>query len=667
MRRRSAALLVFAGSLLALPRAFGVVVQEEAGPLAGQNAEQESYPDASRWPGGELEKTEGKVPPEELDARTLANPDSWLSALLQAGLPAGLTLAEGVATRVMSDAAEKWFVVYPFNYRNIRVAKYSDAFAVVSSEGEVFYIRKRNVPGSVDATEPTVPAGRASAVARKQAEEAFGSAQLEESSPELEVWVEPSLEGRLAWTLTIRSTSLTDPKARRYWVAAVGQPQVLQAENLIYHTHSGTVSATVWETSPLHPTSNRLLPEIRLTRSPGGVVQVTGLDGRYGYTDGAGIARITATLEGPRSLVYNQAGDEMKTAGTGLPKRPINLIFGASGEMETAQTSAYFWTNATYQLARSILDPLEAAPFANLNVNVNIDNTCDAFWSTASSSINFFKAGDGCPNAAYSDVVAHEYGHGVDHWRGGILDGGYSEGFGDVMALLLTRQSCYGRDFVGAGTCLRSAAEVNLWPPGIFAGVHDKGKPYAQFVWQLVQELKKTSSEEESFRLVERLVLAAAATNPADILEAVRLSFLADDTDGNLANGTPHCKELVAAAESRKLPVCSFLDCPRDQMGFAFADRPLERSYTPAVDSYNSSGKPILITRSSVGVYQVRFTGLGPCGRKNVQVTSLAPGGSAGPSCRLEAYGGAFETSIRCFDAAGAPADALFTVLVTIR
>jgi len=50
--------------------------------------------------------------------------------------------------------------------------------------------------------------------------------ELKESQPELEIWVEPSLSGRLAWTLKIESTSLTDPKSRRYWVAAVGRPQI---------------------------------------------------------------------------------------------------------------------------------------------------------------------------------------------------------------------------------------------------------------------------------------------------------------------------------------------------------------------------------------------------------------------------------------------------------
>ena len=121
----------------------------------------------------------------------------------------------------------------------------------------------------------------------------------------------------------------------------------------------------------------------------------------------------------------------------------------------------------------------------------------------------------------------HEYGHGIDAVKGGIVNGGYSEGFGDAMAVLATRQPCVGRDFFGAGTCLRSASDVVLWPsPG---DVHTIGRPYGGFTWELVQQLKQTFSEDESYAIATRLVLGAAAANPSDIADAVRLSFIVDN------------------------------------------------------------------------------------------------------------------------------------------
>jgi hypothetical protein len=147
----------------------------------------------------------------------------------------------------------------------------------------------------------------------------------------------------------------------------------------------------------------------------------------------------------------------------------------------------------------------------------------------------------------------HEYGHGIDAAKGGIVHAGYSEGFGDSIAVLATRQPCVGRDFFGAGTCLRPASDVVLWPAAS-PDPHVVGRPYAGFTWELIQQLKQTFSDEEAYAIATRLVLGAAAANPSDVADAVRLSFIVDDNDGNLSNGTPHFRALANAADSRKIP-----------------------------------------------------------------------------------------------------------------
>ncbi|HEX3128901.1 MAG TPA: hypothetical protein VH394_16330 [Thermoanaerobaculia bacterium] len=656
---------------------------------------QEGYPDGSRWSAGTYEATDGRVKLQQNGVQALSAagaPSSEAAQAVDAGLPEGLSLKQGTATRIMADeasgpgaaaaplpesldreqtgaatgpaaaggSAEKWFVLYPVDYKGIPVAKYSDVLTVVDDSGAMLYLRKRNLPTSLNATTPTVGPKVAVSAARKHAGSAL-DAQATASTPALEVWVQPTLEGQISWTFTLSGSSVTDPRVRRYWVSAVGQPRVLHWEDEVYHLHAGAVSAQVFDASPFVPAVNHLLPDLNVTRMPGGAVVPTGLDGRYGYNIGGGLATISGGLQGPFSSIQNLAGAVLSTSASGTPPTSIDLNFGASGEFATAQTTAFYWTNATFQMARSILDPLVVKPFLNLPTKVNIASTCNAFWN--GSSINFFRAGGACPNTAYSDVVAHEYGHGIDHWRGGILDGGYSEGFGDAVALLLTRQPCLGRDFTGPNTCLRPATAVDLWPSGS-PEVHEVGKRYGQFTWQLVQELKKTYSEEESFRLAQRLVLAAASANPLNIPDAVRLSFIADDTDGNLANGTPHCRQLAAAADSRKIPNPG---CPPDRLGYTWANNPTSPSYAPiATYSYNSAGGPIGITHGSAGNYQVRFGGLGGNGSAggNVQVT---PYGSGGVSCRVVSWGSSgvdFLVSVQCLNSAGVATDGLYTVLV---
>ena len=222
------------------------------------------------------------------------------------------------------------------------------------------------------------------------------------------------------------------------------------------------------------------------------------------------------------------------------------FIWAPAARINWRRTPLFIWANFARDLARNILGPAE---LPGLPVLTNINDTCNAFWN--GSSINFFKAGNGCPNTAYSDVVMHEYGHGIDAVKSGIVHGGYSEGFGDAMAVLATRQPCVGRDFFGAGTCLRSASDVIHWPsPG---NVHTQSRPYGGFTWELVQQLKQTFSETV---LTPSQSAGAQRCGGQSVRHrrAVHLSFIVDDNDANLTNGTPHFRALANAADSRKIP-----------------------------------------------------------------------------------------------------------------
>ncbi|HEY7688000.1 MAG TPA: hypothetical protein VH835_04885 [Dongiaceae bacterium] len=531
--------------------------QAQNSPMAGMPEESMNFPAGSR-----LESSYSSVNKDlgigETPAATRGATTGLAAASeIQAELPPGYTLLPAPTAHITEAAAgaaaptgasDKYITVYPLQYNGVPLSKGSDYMAMVSGTGTLLVTRQRGLPESVDGTDPSVPAEAAVPVATADASEYLGTAEPKVSAPALEIWVNEAKQGRLAWTFTVESESLTEPKSRRYWVAALGEPEVLNWESEIYHTHQGTVTGTMWTASPFDGTASRPLQGLRVVRSTGGA-KATGPDGRYGFDDGAGAANISAALDGANVDLQNQSGPDMTRNKNGTPANAIDLNFGPTTNEERAQVSAAYWTEKAHELAGSILAPTD---LPNLITRTNINDTCNAFWN--GNSINFFREGDGCPNTAYSDVVFHEYGHGVDSRKGGIVDGGYSEGFGDAMALLGTRQSCLGRDFFGDGTCLRPATDVILWPPNPGDGVHAIGRRYAGFSWELIQQLAKTYGDTGAYDIASRLILAAAAANPANIPDAVHLSFLADDTDGNLANGTPHFKELAAAADSRNIP-----------------------------------------------------------------------------------------------------------------
>jgi hypothetical protein len=85
-------------------------------------------------------------------------------------------------------------------------------------------------------------------------------------------------------------------------------------------------------------------------------------------------------------------------------------------------------------------------------------------------------------------------------------------------------------------------------------------------------------------------------------------------------------------------------------------------SYTPSLSyQFNSTGATNTITRSGTGVYRVRLPGLGFVSG-HVQVTAY---GSGSTRCKVQSWTstiGAKLVNVRCFDAAGAPADSRYVV-----
>jgi hypothetical protein len=93
---------------------------------------------------------------------------------------------------------------------------------------------------------------------------------------------------------------------------------------------------------------------------------------------------------------------------------------------------------------------------------------------------------------------------------------------------------------------------------------------------------------------------------------------------------------------------------------YAFASNPTSPSYTPSALYSNvaSSTESPTIRRDGVGLYTVLFTGAPAGGAGNAQATSY---GSTASHCKVGFWSGTMVV-VRCFDAAGNPADERFVV-----
>jgi hypothetical protein len=385
-----------------------------------------------------------------------------------------------------------------------------------------------------------------------------GEEKVALDKPLKEIWVDAASVGHLTWKIRRRIVSSVPNQSETLWVSATEGPSLVHREtNIFFESHHGQVTASVWSGSPVSiaATVEEPLAGVDATRaSPLGGDAVSGETGLFSFASGGGSAELSARLVGPFFNVKDALNHDLVAKAAGDTSNDLKLQFKGTGDSELAQSSAFYWA----RVARTSAGIVSATELLNIPIYVNVNQACNAYWD--GEALNFFRAQSDqaakvkCVNTAYADIVIHEYGHAIDEAKGMILDASYSEGFGDALSILLTRQPCMGRDFRGPGTCLRQSDEVHMWPPKPHADPHDVGRIYSGFAWELMLELKKSHPENQAFNLALELVMAAAAANPKDIPGAVYLSFVADSTSKKLADCSPHFAELAAAADSRKIP-----------------------------------------------------------------------------------------------------------------
>ncbi len=123
---------------------------------------------------------------------------------------------------------------------------------------------------------------------------------------------------------------------------------------------------------------------------------------------------------------------------------------GSAGNTPAART-AFYEVNRIAELARGWL-PANSWLRSRLTTNVNLNNTCNAFYSTLQRTINFYRSGGGCRNTGeLAGVFDHEWGHAMDDNDSGGNLSNSSEGYADIAALYRLNASCLGHGFFATG------------------------------------------------------------------------------------------------------------------------------------------------------------------------------------------------------------------------
>ncbi|HXU32798.1 MAG TPA: hypothetical protein VN851_19685 [Thermoanaerobaculia bacterium] len=317
--------------------------------------------------------------------------------------------------------------------------------------------------------------------------------------------------------------------------------------------------------------------------------------GTYNFTGGV----VTTTLAGPFVRIVDTCGAISQGSdavgnialGTSGGTDCTTPGHGGAGNTHSSRTQ-YYHVNRIKEVGRGWL-PANAWLPAQLRVNVDLNQTCNAYWN--GSTLNFFKSGGGCGNTGEIAAVSlHEYGHGLDQndGTGTAPEGGTGESYGDLTAAIQLHNSCIGPGFRasncgGYGDACTSCTGVrdidfakhvsntpatvaNFTAVRCSAGsgpckkeVHCESYVPSEAVWDFANRDLPSPGSGTAWTVLDRLwylsrnsatssfacqrrggTLSSNGCNAGSWWKTMRA---VDDDDGNLSNGTPHGGALFAA------------------------------------------------------------------------------------------------------------------------
>ena len=258
---------------------------------------------------------------------------------------------------------------------------------------------------------------------------------------------------------------------RLVWTYVFNRPPEDEAWEVIVDAHSGEVLAfqdinhyaahqVTGGVYPITSTEICPTPETCGTMQSGWPMPFadTGLVSPNNFTNSAGVfdwtsGTVTTTLTGKYVDISDNCGTITNSSTVGS----LNLsgtngqhdctTAGGSAGNTASSRSAFYEVNKLAEQARGWL-PSNTWLQGRLTANVNINSTCNAFYSGFNRTINFYRSGGGCRNTGeIAGVFDHEWGHALDdNDTGGSLSNS-SEAYADIVAIYRLQTSCVGHGF----------------------------------------------------------------------------------------------------------------------------------------------------------------------------------------------------------------------------
>lgn len=277
---------------------------------------------------------------------------------------------------------------------------------------------------------------------------------------------------------------------------------------------------------------------------------------------GTTAVNVNSDLTGQYFRVINNGGSNASLTLNVTPPGPANFVHNSANNTEAyrAQVNGYLQANIVHDF---VLHYAPSFPVistqVNFPVNVMLASTCNAFFD--GGSINFYQAGGGCNDTAFSVVVHHEYGHNVVQ-SGGSGQGAYGEGTGDCLGVLISDDPvlAYGFNTGQCNTGIRTASNTIQYPCS--GEIHTCGQLISGCVWETRNELRNTNPGTYRDLIAGLCVNAIALHRGSNIDPSICIDYLTlDDNDGDLSNGTPHYTEINTGFTRHSMGVPMPLSC----------------------------------------------------------------------------------------------------------
>ncbi len=281
-------------------------------------------------------------------------------------------------------------------------------------------------------------------------------------------------------------------------------------------------------------------------------------------------ATLTSTFYGPyiRVNVVDGTGNASFTT-TATPGVPVTIDFN-DGNARRDERDCFDAVNDIHDFFQPF-----APTFGYINTritcNVGVSGTCNAYWN---GTINFYNAGGGCANTGQiQGVVQHEFTHGIQNAiLGQQGNEGLGEGNADILSNLMSQDPVIGRGFYlnNCTSGIRNSENTLRYPEDMTGAIHHDGQIIAGFHWDFMELMQGLyGTETGTVMAAERWHYGRVLEHPLNQPAQVLATFIADDDDANLSNGTPHYDQLCEAATNHGF------ECPEILVGVLFDHNPL--------------------------------------------------------------------------------------------